>query len=323
MSFSAIQWAFRQKCRNATQQMILTALANYADDQGVCWPSKNTLADVCRLSKTAVCSNLNVLKDDGYLTVEVRGGEVGKSRQTSSLIRLNLEGACPSEGRVGVRQADRGSVRQADRYKNLSDTNQSEEPVNNSLAAFEAEFEEWWSLYPRREGSNPKHPAKLKYQNARRRLLVSHKTLVNAVTAYAAARRAEDPKYTQQAVTWLNQRQWEGFCAPTATGAPPEAADIVQTVREITAHYPGIIDSGATAEVAALIRNDVTPGVLVEAAEKYKLWVKFQQSEGFNMQPPALSTWLKFRWREMDNFAFCYRGMNNRKSVKLKKGTGE
>lgn len=327
MSFEAMAWAVKQRCASTGQKMVLLMIANYANDDGVCWPRKQTLADACCMSKSAVCDNINRLKDAGLITVEERGGEPGEGRQRSSLIHLHMEG--PPVGQevsgnrtAGVQLSDTSGVRLSDSYKkNLSEDNQSSEPITGGI---DEEFSEFWAAYPKRTPhSNPRAPALTKYRHARQRLLVSHETLVNAAKAYAAKMKGDDPKFVVQTTRWFNERRWEETAEPAAPEADVSSSAIVQAVREIAGHYPGILDQGATAEVAALVRNGEKIGVLVEAAEKYKLWVKFQQSEGFNLQPPTLSTWLKFRWRDMDNYQFCYRGSTNRKSVKLKKGTGE
>lgn len=183
------------------------------------------------------------------------------------------------------------------------------------------EFEEFWAAYPKRQ-NNPKQPALRKYITARLSLHTSHETLVNAVKRYAASRAGQDPTYTAMAATWLNQRRWEEYSGEEAWDVGRTATDVVEAVKGMTAHYPGIVDSGATEEAAAIIRSGSgTAAQLVEAAEKFKLWVKLQKAEGLNPSVGPLSTWLKFRWRHMDNYVFCYRGMTNRKSVKLRKGS--
>ena len=91
MSFTAMAWASKQKVKSANQKLVLLMLANYADDEDKCWPSKKTLSEVCCMSKTAICTSILKLEDVGFLKVEKREG-------TSSIIRLN----------TGVRHADRG-----------------------------------------------------------------------------------------------------------------------------------------------------------------------------------------------------------------------
>jgi predicted transcriptional regulator len=319
MSFTALQWAFKQRCGSVTQQMILTALANYANENGVCWPSKSKLAEVCRLSKAAVCSNLNVLAEQGLIAVEMRGGEKGKSRQTSSLITLKMDTACLVDGRSDVQQEDTRSVQQKDKYKNLSDTNQSEEPVTDTAAALEAEFEEFWAAYPKRP-INPKHPARLKFHHARRLLNVQCETLVNAAKAYAATRAGKDPAYTAQAVTWLNQRRWEEGEDPTPSLAEADKVGLMGKIAKLVAAYPGAISS-LEAVMAAFQQGRQVGEIdeIIEAVEKYALLLKQRRGEGFSVSPPTLEYFLRFKWRDMNAYEFYHPGMAGKKAVRPKR----
>src|SRR6266567_4637367 len=44
MSWQATAWSMRQTTGSAGRKLLLLALANYADENGVCWPSQETLA---------------------------------------------------------------------------------------------------------------------------------------------------------------------------------------------------------------------------------------------------------------------------------------
>ena len=68
------------------------------------------------------------------------------------------------------------------------------------------EFEAWWREYPRRDGPNPKRPASLAYARARKQ--TSQQQLLDAVRAFAVSRAGQDPRYTPQATTWLDQARW-------------------------------------------------------------------------------------------------------------------
>jgi hypothetical protein len=186
----------------------------------------------------------------------------------------------------------------------------------SAAAELDAEFEEFWAAYPKRPG-NPKHPAKLKYQNARRRLLVSRLTILEAAKAYATSRKGEDPKFTQQAVTWLNQRRWEEYAdAPSPAGGSDKAID----VSPLAAVYP--TSPGDLDEVrAAVAASGGSLDQITEAARKFALLVKAERAEGFTRPIPALAQFVRFRWRDMDAYEFCRIGMNNTLTVRPRKGT--
>ena len=68
-----------------TETLLMLALADYADEQGVCWPSKETLARRSRISKRTVDKYVNQLAKNGWLSVEKNGG------RKSNCYRLNID----------------------------------------------------------------------------------------------------------------------------------------------------------------------------------------------------------------------------------------
>lgn len=319
MSFTAMAWASKQKVKSANQKLVLLMLANYADDEDKCWPSKKTLSEVCCMSKTAICTSILKLEEAGFLKVEKREG-------TSSIIRLN----------TGVRQEDRGctpavqgvsatrtgGVRHAD--TNLS-MNQSEEPITETISS-DADFEEFWSAYPKRP-NNPRKKAMAAYRKARKN--VSQKQLLTAVALYAAYMAGEDPKFVAMAATWLNDERWNCDYEKKAEviqsynkakySLDPEGAE--KWLDEIVAVYPGHV--GDRAEAAKLIAVELSKGVqgkdLWDAARKYRLYCKGPPYEDRRIAPAMLETWLKFKWREMDGYEFCTVGPDRIKTVRPKK----
>ena len=342
MSVRAMSWAFDQPLA-PTSKIVLLSLADHADDTGRCWPSISRLAQRATVSKSTVIRCLAALERAGFIGAEKRTRENGGL--TSNLYRLRFNRVAQDVSPcVTDDQDDPASVNlilppeevgfdtppsvtadtppsvTADTSNRTAIKNHQKEPSLSADAEWEVDFEEFWAAYPKRP-NNPKQPARRKYFHARRYLHASRETLVNAVKQYAATRIGEDPKFTAMAATWLHQRRWGDLSDTEVERAEHVATGITQTVREISGQYPGIIDRGITAEVAALMRSGVSGTELVVAAEKYKLWVKYNQMEGINLSVPVLSFWLKFRWRDMSNYDFCSRGLTNKKSVKLRKGT--
>ena len=306
MSFTAMAWASKQKVKTSTQKLVLLMLANYADDEDKCWPSKQTLADTCCMSKAAICNNISKLQEAGFLKVEKREG-------TSSIIRLNTgvqqeDRGCPPRGQ-GVSTKKTGGVHHVD--TNLSYT-LSSEPITEPILVDEG-FEEFWQAYPKRSPHpNPKHPAKLKYVNARKVHNVSHETLMTAVKAYAASVAKKDREMIAQAQTWLNQRRWEddytGLVSEPKASKPeaPAASDV--DLDAIVSKYPGVVSDRAEASkiLAAELSKGTELKAISEAVEKYKLYIRQMKQDDVPIAPPILETWLKFKWREMDAY-FIYR----------------
>lgn len=85
-------------------------------------------------------------------------------------------------------------------------------------------FEEFWKAYPKRDGSNPKHPAKTKFVAAVKSGTEPAAIIAGAgrYAAEASAKGQVGTPYVMQASTWLTKRCWADY-APIINGAtgPP------------------------------------------------------------------------------------------------------
>jgi hypothetical protein len=70
MSWQAIAWSIRQTTGSARRKLVLLALANYADVNGVCWPSQETLGRDTEQSLDTVQRQLAALETLKLLTRE-------------------------------------------------------------------------------------------------------------------------------------------------------------------------------------------------------------------------------------------------------------
>ena len=78
MSIKATSWAAGTATGSAPLKLMLFALANYADDEGVCWPSQETLANDTEQSVDSVQRRLKRLASMGLIRVERREGNRGQ-----------------------------------------------------------------------------------------------------------------------------------------------------------------------------------------------------------------------------------------------------
>lgn len=103
-------------------------------------------------------------------------------------------------------------------------------PISNEIGKYqarEADFQKFWRAYPRRTGSNPKDPARKSWLAAIKRG-TNPDEIISGALAYAAFRSEDDPKFTKQAATWLNQRGWEDDYTglrPSARAGPAPPRD--------------------------------------------------------------------------------------------------
>ncbi|MBK3745192.1 helix-turn-helix domain-containing protein [Paraburkholderia aspalathi] len=89
MSFQAMTWAVKQKVGSATGKAILLMLANYADDEGKCFPGQDKLAAECKCSPRTVREWLDKFEKMGIVSRSER--RRGDGYRTSDLIILDLE----------------------------------------------------------------------------------------------------------------------------------------------------------------------------------------------------------------------------------------
>ena len=335
MSVKALTWAFEQPI-SATEKVVLLALADHANEHGLCWPSISLLVQRAHVGERTVQRAIQALEDGGFITRERRQRENGSD--TSNLYRLCLNVAQGGQAWTSVDQRGSGGVNlaphpvggvtqtggegviQTGGEDGLHDTprtvikNRKKEPSKD--ISVDSDFEEFWAAYPRRNGPNPKAKAREKY-NQMRRANVSHETLMAGVNKLAASRKGEDPKFTPQAATWLNQRRWEDEDA-VAESIPDVSQEFFD---EIANGYPGVVDPGVRLELAKMISGGIQPVEITDAAMKLRLLDKQRRAEGIPMPIPPLSKWLKFRWREMEGYEFCRSGMGNKLSVRpIRKG---
>ena len=89
MSIAAMNWAWGLSL-SPVQKLVLMALADAADDEGVCWPSVATLARKSCVSKRTVQRTLQALIDAELLHAEARFR--GDHSRSSNRYRLAMEG---------------------------------------------------------------------------------------------------------------------------------------------------------------------------------------------------------------------------------------
>ncbi len=90
MSVEAITWALGIKTGSPTRKVVLLCLANYADREGVCWPSYESLAEQCEISKNTIIRCIAALVDGGLLTREVRHTKNGKQTSNSYTLAMPM-----------------------------------------------------------------------------------------------------------------------------------------------------------------------------------------------------------------------------------------
>lgn len=103
------------------------------------------------------------------------------------------------------------------------------------VAAWTADFEGWWKLYPKRLGNNPRKPALASYISARRHGATAKEIAAGIYWERIALMKHPEgnrigTQFVPMASTWLNQERWKSYADK---GEPPviKTADQAQADR--------------------------------------------------------------------------------------------
>lgn len=77
MSVQAISWALKARPPSTAAKFLLVALANYADQFGLCWPTAKKLSDDTMLSERSVRTHLGELEASGFIVRTPRWAQDG------------------------------------------------------------------------------------------------------------------------------------------------------------------------------------------------------------------------------------------------------
>jgi len=72
MSFEAMAMVVKVENVKPTEKLILLLLANYADEQGRCFPSYNTIAKLANCSRRKAIDSIKILADVGFISISRR-----------------------------------------------------------------------------------------------------------------------------------------------------------------------------------------------------------------------------------------------------------
>ena len=171
--------------------LIHLALADYANDEGICWPGQRTLARKARCSENFVGLALKQMVKDGWLEQKVASnGRGNQARYRLKTLSAN-----------GLLEKPHSPTRETPFLDTdlTTSLNRNEPSINPEL------FEQFWEAYPRKI-------AKAAAEKAFRKAMKSKNPptlpdLLAAIDTYKAD--LTDLQYCCHAATWLNQRRWE------------------------------------------------------------------------------------------------------------------
>ena len=104
MSNKAQAWAWQVEI-GGVAKLVLVALADHADDKGICWPGARGLASKCGVTERTIRANLKQLAEQGLIEAEERKRDDGS--QASNRYYLNMEISSPQ----GVNASPQGEAK--------------------------------------------------------------------------------------------------------------------------------------------------------------------------------------------------------------------
>lgn len=159
MSFQAQNWANKQKTGNISGRAILMTLANYADENGCCYPSQARLAQDCECSERTIRQWLDKLEESG-LIMRVRRNR-GNGSRTSDLITLNLSNSLTANSAVSedslaaeyskpTGKCRRPIISQVNLSEDIMSETSSDAPPKpkKQKQSYPEQFENCWKKYP-------------------------------------------------------------------------------------------------------------------------------------------------------------------------------
>ena len=134
MSFKLVAQVMDMKVGSPLRKMILIKLADQANDSGVCWPSYDSIAKTCEISKRSVITHIQKLEEQGFLHIEKRyNTEAGKNFSNKYHLTLSKGSANDSPVEGGANAALVQMSVEGSEGDSLGGANAAPEPTNEPI----------------------------------------------------------------------------------------------------------------------------------------------------------------------------------------------
>jgi len=209
MSFKLMVQAFEARVGNPLRKLVLIKLADQANDNGVCWPSYETLAFHCETTRRSVITHVKQLEADGFLRVErVYDKEAGKNKSNRYHLTIEKESLSDGENNSLVKEfhhpSENISPPLVKEFHHPSE-GASPKPITESINIESINepviaFDEFWEAYDKKI-DRTKCLAKWEKLSEQQ-----HQEIMSNVHAYVAANNVK--QYRKNPLTYLNGECW-------------------------------------------------------------------------------------------------------------------
>jgi biotin operon repressor len=150
------------------------------------WPSQERLASEMGMTTRAIRSLVGELRRDHLVVREARGR--GHTNTYALVLKEPPIMATSDQRQIAPQRAP-----------------VFDEQHDHRISALAADFDEWWSQYPKKVA---KEAARRAYARVRRKGMTAGDLLTGAMR-YSAERSGQDQQFTKYPATWLNGGCWE------------------------------------------------------------------------------------------------------------------
>lgn len=212
--------------QNHTEKLVALAIADNANDNGVCWPSVTTIARKCDLSEQGVLNRIKSLQKTGWLKVEHKPG-------CSNTYIINPPTPLTPQQGLPPNAVDHHPPTPLTPPPNAVDPNRNEPSFESSYTTTpqtppakpkrtldeSPEFLKFWEAYPRKES---KPHAEKAFRKAMK--LADLESILKGLERSKEAWKQNDARWIPHPSTWLNGHRWNDEPAkpsqPTQGGKP-------------------------------------------------------------------------------------------------------
>lgn len=202
--------------------LLHLALADFANDEGTCFPSVPTLAKKARCSEQWVRKGVRVMIADGALEIV----EHGSGRGNRNVYRLIQKG----ESEIPVSQKPVSLSPETRKSDALIPSNKN----HHESSSLDHLFDQFWSAYPRKVGKGIARKAF--HRLMAKKDAPSIHDLLNALVRYTNS--ISDPKYIAHPTTWLNGERWlDELDMKTEASGKVEVRQSIRTAESLGASF--------------------------------------------------------------------------------------
>ena len=215
MSLRAITWAWSLDIKNPTRKLVLMALCDHVDEEGLCWPSVKLIAERSGCKRRTVQRHLRDLEQAGIIEAIPHYRDDGS--QTSNRYRVIMSWGGEKVTRRGV-MGDTGGASPVSPHESSGEPPSKKQRTSpkRKTPDYPAEFEEVWAVHPRgsKKDALPEYRAAVPDR-------ITHERLLKALTSYVRSELRDDFKGAHLH-RWIRDDRWdEQFAEPSVNGSAP------------------------------------------------------------------------------------------------------